>query len=549
MSPKNAPIPRRGRHIRRTGLSAVALFGVALCLLMRAPASAQGSSEELSRIVDQATNHSEVAGIAEYLDDVIGSRLTNSPSMRRAETWSQAKFSEWSLINVHKEDYEFGRGWWMESCFVRMISPRQLQLTAIPGAWTPPTRGMITVPIVVVPISSEDDFAKWRGKVAGKAVLVSLPNPAPDPDSPIFRRHNDLDLQRFNEFVFPVDDINEKRRAYVNLEFWRKLDRFMSEEHAAVIIKMSIRDGKLVAGEGYRYTKGDTPLLPQLELAQEDYLRLVRLAARGGDPPVLEMESNVHFDDTDSKAHNIIADIPGTDPGAGFVMAGAHLDSWAAADGAGDDGAGVAVVMEAARMLRQINVRPKRTIRFALWSGEEQGLRGSLAYVEQHLAQRGGSTDGAAEGIDHYLNWPQRWPIEPRPGFHDLKAYFNLDHGSGRIRGLFAERNPALVPIFREWLSPFESMGAANVFINDGGTGTDHYSIQSIGLPGYGFLQDPLDYSRTVHSSIDTFDHLKVDDMRKSSMVLAWVLLSAANAKTDLPKSPLPTQPRSSGMP
>jgi carboxypeptidase Q len=545
--PRLIALSGNGHSIWRCCWLAVALFAVASFLLMSAPASGQRRSDEQSQIVDQATYHSEIMAIAEYLDDVIGSRLTNSPSMRAAEQWTQGKFKEWGLVNVHKEGYEFGRGWWNESSFVRMVSPRQLTLTSIPIAWTPPTAGTITVPVIVAPMSDEADFSEWHGRLAGKAVMVSQPRLAPDQETPLFVRRTDADLQHDAEFVFPAEDINAKRKAIVNLDFLRKLEAFVSQEHGAVIVFMSRRDGKLVSGEGYRYEREDTSSLPEVELAQEDYLRLVRLANRGS-TTILEINSNVHFDDTDSRAYNILADIQGTNAKAGYVMAGAHLDSWVAADGATDDGAGVTVVMEVARMLKQMNVRPRRTIRFVLWSGEEQGLRGSLAYVEQHLARRGGTDADMGIGLAHMFNWPERWPIQPLPGFGELKAYFNIDHGAGKIRGLFAERNPALVPIFRQWLSPFESTGSANVFINDGGTGTDHYPIQSIGLPGFGFLQDQLDYSRTVHSNLDTFDHLKIDDMRQSSMVLAWLLLCAASAKDDLPGSPSPTLPHTSGM-
>jgi Zn-dependent M28 family amino/carboxypeptidase len=282
--------------------------------------------------------------------------------------------------------------------------------------------------------------------------------------------------------------------------------------------------------------------VPGIEIAAEDYRRLARLA-RTGPAPTLDMESVVHFEDADSKAYNVIADIPGSDPSGAYVMAGAHLDSWAAGDGAADNGAGTAMIMEAARILQAMGVKPKRTIRFALWAGEEQGLLGSMAYVEQHIATRALKPGAPTTGLARFYGWANRWPITPLPGYNQLAAYFNLDNGSGKIRGINAENNMAVVPIFREWLAPFGAMGASTVAIRKVG-GTDHVFFSAVGLPAFQFIQDPLDYgSRLHHTNIDTFDHLKAADMRQGAVILAAFLLQAANAEKPLPHLPLPTQP------
>ena len=222
-------------------------------------------------------------------------------------------------------------------------------------------------------------------------------------------------------------------------------------------------------------------------------------------------------------------------------MAGAHLDSWVAGDGAADNGAGTVGVMEAARILSAIGVKPRRTIRFALWAGEEQGILGSLAYVEKYLATR--APGPANENpIERYHRWSYRYPVTPRPGYKDLVAYFNIDNGSGKIHGIHAEGNVAAVPLLREWLQPFASMGARAVVATPT-RGTDHVFMQSIGVPGYQFVQDPLDYgSRVHHTSIDTYDHLKAEDLRQASVVLAGMLLQSANSAKVLPRMPLPTQ-------
>ena len=278
-------------------------------------------------------------------------------------------------------------------------------------------------------------------------------------------------------------------------------------------------------------------------MAAEDYRRLARLALTDA-PPTLELTSDVRFHDEDVNAYNILADIPGSDPRAGYVMAGAHLDSWVAADGAVDNAAGSAVVMEAARILSRLGIRPRRTIRFALWSGEEQGILGSLAYVERHLATRPPESDPARQRLRPNQTWRYRWPVTPRPGHRDLVAYFNIDNGSGRFRGIHAEGNVAVVPIFQEWLAPFASMGATNVAIQSTG-GTDHVFMQSVGIPGYQFIQDPLDYgSRLHHSSLDSYDHLKAEDLRQAAVIMATFLLNAANREEPLPRMPVPRQPR-----
>jgi Zn-dependent M28 family amino/carboxypeptidase len=303
---------------------------------------------------------------------------------------------------------------------------------------------------------------------------------------------------------------------------------------------MSRLHGSLVHGEGYEYKVGKTPKLPGVELSAEDYRRLARLAKVG--EVKVEIDSRVHFDDSDPKAYNVFGEIPGRDPKAGYVMAGAHLDSWVAADGASDNGAGSAVVMEAARILSSLGVQPKRTIRFALWSGEEQGLHGSAAYIEAHLAKWPKPTDPEVAALGPYFASDGATP-EPLPGFGELAAYFNLDNGSGKIRGIHPEGNFGAAPILREWLSPFASLGANSVVASPTG-GTDHVLMSRLGLPAFQFVQDPLDYdSRVHHTNLDTFDHLRPDDLRQASVVLATLLLDAANADAPLPRRTLPTKP------
>jgi carboxypeptidase Q len=512
-------------------------------LALATPLAAQTiDRSQVNRIIDEGTNQSEVVLTAQYLTDIIGPRLTNSPGMRKAEEWTQSKFRQWGLRNVHKEGFDFGRGWSIERSSVRMVTPRPIQLTAIPIAWTPGTNGTITAPVIVAPITAERHFDAWRGKLQGKIVMISRPTEGSEPNEPAFQRLSGDEIAKLDQFRQPKYDPVAADRRLKRLDFAKKLDAFLKAEGAVAYATQSYRDGKLLHGEGYLFGVGETPALPGIQIAAEDYRRLARLA-KVGPAPTLEITSDVRFDDSDRQAYNILADIPGTDPKAGYVMAGAHLDSWVAGDGAADNGAGSAMIMEAARILAKMGVRPKRTIRFALWNGEEQGLLGSLAYVEQHLATRGSGQNGQT-GLARFYGWSSRWPVTPGRGYNDLAAYFNIDNGSGKLRGLYAENNPAVVPIFREWLAPFASMGAKDVVISRTG-GTDHVFMQQVGVPGFQFIQDPLDYdSRVHHSSIDTFDHLKADDLRQGSIVLAAMLLNAANADKALPRPPVPQQPR-----
>jgi len=505
------------------------------------PAIAQ-NADDMNRVIDQGLNHSQVMQTAEHLMDVIGPRMTNSPGMRQAEAWTQSQFKTWGLKNVHKEGFEFGRGWSVVSSSVRMTAPRPLQLTAIPVAWTPASTGTITAPIVVAPLKRERDFEPWRGKLAGKIVLISLPDDGSEPGEPPFQRLTAEAIAKLDHYPQPTD-MARLERVLKRYSLVAKIDAFLKSEKAVAWARQSYRDGKLVHGEGYAYRVGETPALPGIEIAAEDYRRLARLA-KVGPAPTLEITSNVEFDDHDPRAYNIFAEIPGSDPQAGYVMAGAHLDSWAAGDGAADNGAGSVTVMEAARILAALGVRPKRTIRFALWAGEEQGLLGSRAYVEKYLATRPGpAADETTSSIVQYIRWRTRFPITPKPGYKDLVAYFNMDNGSGKIRGIHAEGNVAALAMLHDWLQPFASMGAGAVVASSTGS-TDHEGMQQIGVPGYQFIQDPLDYEpRVHHSGIDTFDHLKAEDLREASVVLAGILLEAATSAKTLPRMPMPTQP------
>ena len=513
---------------------------LAIALVLSGPAASQSAdSDAVSRIVEEGSQHSQVMATAQYLADVIGPRLSNSPGSRQAEAWTQKRFRDFGLSNVRKEGFDFGRGWWIERSSVRMIAPRAIQLSALPISWTPPTKGTIRAPIIVAPMTKETDFVKWHGKLAGRIVLVSPPDAARTP--PTAKGFSDEDL-RAMEAEKPKTYSSADRAAMLArsiakyVRFPPALDRFLKDEGALAWVSMSHTDGKVVMSDGEGYIVGQTPLLPGVGMAVEDYRRLVRLAALG-DTPTLEIENLVHFDDSDTQGYNIFGDIPGTDPGSSYVMAGAHLDSAAAADGAADDGAGVAIVTEAGRILAKMP-RPKRTIRIALWGAEEQGMVGLLAYVRKYLATRG-KPDATISRYEQFLSWSETWPLVPRPGWNDLSVYFNVDNGAGRIRGVYADGNLKGIPILRAWSAPFATMGVSS-FPAYADSGSEHEFLQLSGLPGFQVIQDWNDYWRMHHTTMDTFDHLDAKDMQQASIVLAGYLWNAANADSPFPRNPVP---------
>ncbi len=514
-----------------------------VCILLAVPSFAAAPPAEpvtVNRISDAAFNHGEVVDIAAYLADQIGGRLTNSPSMRRAERWATDQFKSWGLKDVRADGFDFGRGWWIESSHIRMTAPRTLELHGIPIAWTPATNGALNAPVIVAPMITDKDFADWKGKLAGKIVLVTWPGPPRDDVDTPFQRLNDADIAKLDKYQQPAFDPEARQKRIERFRYRTKLDAFLAEEGAVAWIQMSRSDGRVVHGEGYGYRAGKTPKLPGVEIGAEDYRRLARLAKLGD--VKLEIDNRIHYEDADHNAYNILADLPGSDSTAGYVMAGAHLDSWVAGDGAADNGAGSAVVMEAARILAGIGAHPRRTIRFALWAGEEQGLLGSSAYVEKYLARRP-NTDPALADLPPYF-FLDTYPIQTLSGFSQMDAYFNIDNGSGKIRGIYTEGNFAVVPIFREWLSPFASLGASAV-VAEPTDSTDHVFFSRLGLPAFQFIQDPLDYeTRVHHTDLDTFDHLRPEDLRQAAVVLASVLMDAANVDKPLPRKVTPSQPR-----
>jgi len=286
---------------------------------------ASAATGDTARIIDEGMNRSQVMLTASELMDGVGPRMTNSPNMRRAEQWAIGKFQSYGLTNVHREGFDFGRGWEIVDSSVVMTAPRRIKLTAIPIAWSPPTDGVLKAPIIVAPMNRKEQFAAYRGKLRGKIVLIDLPGTGDEPAKAAFQRLDSGEVGKLDKFEQPTFDPDFVDGFTKRIKFWRDVDLFLASEGAVAWVRKSYRDGKLVSGEGYQNMVGQSPKLPAVEIAAEDYRRLARLAKTGGNPE-LEINSNVRYVDDDRQGYNVIADLPGTDPKAGYVMAGAHLD-------------------------------------------------------------------------------------------------------------------------------------------------------------------------------------------------------------------------------
>lgn len=501
--------------------------------------------EMVNRIIDQSTNQSAVMDHLAHLSDVIGPRLTGSPAMLEANEWTRARFEEWGLNDAHLEGFEFGHGWSYDYVLARMTAPRSVQMHAMPYAWSPSTNGLVKAPVMVAEIGEVEDFEKYRSKLDGKILLLSRAREiGREPRDNPFRRLDDAGLKSLGEFDLRPANMSWMTREIETYAFSRALGEFLAEEGVVATLRRADRDAGLISAESYLHMQGLTTGVPSLNVTSEDYGRMVRLIEMGHEVEV-ELQINARFYADDSQAYSTIAEIPGQGRNPEIVMAGAHMDSWFMGDGAVDNGAGTAVVMEAARILAALGVQPKRTIRFGLWGGEEQAYFGSLTYVARHFADRPDGDDVEDDWIPGFTRFAANWPIEVKPDHARFSAYFNMDNGSGKVRGIYAEHNIAVAPIFAAWLEPFELMGASTVVLNRT-SGTDHQPFQWVGLPGFQFIQDPLDYgSRLHHTQIDTLDHAQPDDLRQAAAIMASFLYHAAMRDERMPRKPMPSVPQS----
>lgn len=518
------------------------------------------AKDPIALIREEGTERSEVMKTLAYLSDVIGPRLTNSPQMKRANEWTRDTLAGWGLENAHLESWgPFGRGWSLRRFGLQVVEPSCIPLIGYPKAWSPGTDGPVVAEVVHLKATKEEELEAYKGKLKGAVVLVGSPPEVKAWFGAPGERFTDSQLlEMANAPEPPARGPGGRRRGRPGganpFAFLQKREQFLKDEGAAVVLEPSFRgDGGTLFVMGARvpsepgkrvspWDKDAPEAVPQVVLAPEHFNRLVRML-EAGEPVKVEVEIRAEFHDDDPMGYNTVAEIPGTDLKDELVMLGGHMDSWHGGTGATDNAAGVAVCMEAVRILKALDLKPRRTVRIALWSGEEQGLFGSRAYVKEHFG--GFAQDGTDAPMDDLAaafgggGTPGR-VLETKPDYEKLSAYFNLDNGTGKVRGVYLEGNEAVRPIFRRWLLPLNDLGASTLTARPTG-GTDHMSFDAIGLPGFQFIQDPIEYEpRTHHSNMDVFDRIQADDMKQAAVVLATFLHNAANADEKLPRKPLP---------
>jgi len=512
------------------------IIGASFVLLVAVPILAQISQEPVDldgiyRIKDEGLNRSQVMETLSYLTDVYGPRLTGSPQIKAAAEWTKKKLMEWELANVNLESWgPFGRGWSNEKFNARAVSPdTSFPLIAYPKAWTPGTDGAVEADVATAIINNDEDFEKFRGQLRGKFVMITAMRDVPAEFQAPGRRFTDEDLTNLsNQPVQPPRGGGPGQRGAApgagrgnNPQNFnqRRLTFFLDEGVIATIEAGQGSGGTVFVQGGGGRNANDPPVPAQVVMAVEHYGRIWRMLDKKI-PVRIEMNIQNKFYDDDLNSFNIIGEIPGTDKADELVMLGAHFDSWHSGTGATDNAAGSAVMLEAIRILKATHLKMRRTVRLALWTGEEEGILGSRAYVTQHFADRA--------------------DMKLKPDHAKVSGYFNVDNGTGAIRGVYLQGNEAVVPIFQAWMQPFRNLGMTTLAIRNTG-GTDHLSFDAVGLPGFQFIQDPVEYgSRTHHSNMDVYERIQAPDMMKNAIVVASFVYLTASRNEKLPRKPLP---------
>jgi len=498
--------------------------------------------ETISRIRYEGFHNSKVMEFATGLMDSIGERLTGSPNMKRANEWTRDQFTAMGLSNSHLEAWgPFGRGWANQYVNVRMTSPDIVPLIVYSKAWTPGTNGVATGKCIRVTIEDKKDFDKYRGKLAGMIVIFG-----PDAEvKPIteapYKRLSDDDLAKTGEYQIPGERPPFRFADFLKRQqFMKELNQFFTEEKVLAVIDHSrgtAGGGTVFVQSGGSYKTGETATVPQLTMASEHWTRIARLLQQKKDV-TLELNVTNTFYDDDPMQYDTVAEIPGTDRKDEVVMLGAHLDSWHAGTGATDNGAGTIVMMEAMRILKALEIKPRRTIRIGLWSGEEQGLLGSQGYVEQHFGSRPHMDEPSMKDMPTLLR-REAGAVTVKPEQARVSGYFNVDNGTGKIRGVYLQENAAVAPIFESWMRPFKDLGMTTLTMRNTG-GTDHLSFDAVGIPGFQFIQDPIEYeTRTHHSNMDVYDRLQSDDLKQISVIVASFVYETAMRDQMLPRKPI----------
>jgi carboxypeptidase Q len=502
----------------------------------------------------EALAHSHVMEYASALMDAIGPRLTGSPNLKRANEWTRDQLTAMGCSNAHLEDWgEFGMAWEQENTWVRMTSPDKAVFIAQAAPWSPATKGAVSGRAVWADIKEEKDFDTYKGKLAGKIVLLGEMHEVKPVEKPLFTRYDEAELKKIEQYPIRQEQFQAFLQRYIKrMEFRQKLGQFLASEGAVAVISPS-RDSENGGGSGgtifddngsgfgprpYRHDQMNP--LPLAVMAIENYGRMYRLL-KASVPVTIELNIDTKFGGDHEHGFDTVAEIPGTDPKLKdeVVMVGGHLDSWAAATGATDNGAGSVVAMEVMRVLNTLQVKPRRTIRIALWTGEEQGLYGSHGYVDQHFGHIPRSTEPDQLKLGEWMR-KVVGPVQVKPEQEKISAYFNVDNGSGKIRGIYLQGNAAVGPILAQWMAPLKDVGVSTLTLQNTG-GTDHLSFDAVGIPGFQFIQDPLDYdTRTHHSNMDTYERLQAEDLAQAAFVEAIFVYNTATRDQMLPRKPMP---------
>jgi carboxypeptidase Q len=499
----------------------VIVFLLAL-LSFQAGAQEKLDLQMVDRIRKEGLENSKITDFLIYLCDVYGPRLPDSPQYVKAGEWVVARAKELGLANAAMEPYgTFGRSWELLKYYAAMTSPQYMPIIGYPKAWTPGTEGVLKGQAILLQPKALADLDKYKGKLKGAIVLLQGEQDLPISFDPMASRLLDSDLEKLvlapePGARRPMSPQMQDMAARQQLQ--QAVNKFLKEEGAGVTLEPGRgKDGTVFVASGGSRAKGAEMPVPAIVIATEQYNRIVRILQK--DVPVeLEVEVQARFTADDLPGTNIVAEIPGVDPKlkSELVMLGGHFDTWHGGTGATDDGAGCAVAFEAMRILKALGVQPRRTIRMAMWDAEEQGFVGSRGYVTNHFYDR--------------------TKKEKKAEYDKLSAYFNFDNGSGKIRGIYAQNNSAVVPIFAAWLEPLKDLGAATVTLRNTG-GTDHLPFDGVGLPGFQFIQDPLEYGTlTHHSTMDVYDHLSRTDLIQAATVMAWFVYNAAMRDQKLPR-------------
>ena len=512
-----------------------------------------------ARIREEGLRHSHVMQFAYALNDGIGPRLTGSPNMAKANAWTRDTLTKIGLENAHLEDWgEFGIGWQQINTWARMCAPDPEPLWAQASPWSPATKGPVTGEAIYIDLQSAADLDKYKGKLSGKIVLLGAIRPTPDITKPLFSRYTAEELKEMEGPQAPragapaAADFARLQADRQRLTQLRTEALKLFTDEGVLAILTPSRDSGNNGGTGIIFDDNGANLsrnaqvaatavkIPNAVMMIEHYNRVARML-QNKVPVTLEINIDTKTTSDHEHGFNTVAEIPGTDPKLKdeVVMVGGHLDSWISGTGATDNGAGSVVAMEAVRILKTLGVKPRRTIRIALWSGEEQGLFGSRGYVKSHFGEFPDLPAIPGDATPAFARAPGG-PLKATKEWETLDAYYNLDNGTGAIRGVYTQGNFAIAPIFKQWIAPLEDLGVTTVTNRNTG-GTDHLSFDALGLPGFQFIQDEMDYeTRTHHSDMDTVDRLHPTDLSEAAVVEAIFLYNTAERDAMMPRKPYP---------